>query len=109
MGARCTCGSKSRVAAAPEGQYTLLVVGLDNAGKTTLTHTINGGGFGRGCRRGTRCGAGDRYWLRPTLHPFGVLLCGGRANDGAWVPRHGFPLLLLCVWLWVGCLAVGLP
>ena len=45
MGCRCSGPSKrsSKVGATPSGQYTLLVVGLDNAGKTTLTHTINGG------------------------------------------------------------------
>ncbi len=54
MGCRCSSGKRTgKVAIASDGQYTLLVVGLDNAGKTTLTHTINGG-------------------MRPGLSPVGV-------------------------------------
>ena len=38
-----SCGSKNKVAPAGQGESTILVIGLDNAGKTTLVSTLKGG------------------------------------------------------------------
>jgi hypothetical protein len=44
------------------GQFTVLVIGLDNAGKTTLTFTIKGGACAREIRL-SALGVSCRYQL----------------------------------------------
>jgi GTPase SAR1 family protein len=53
MGCGCSTAAGAASLSSSGGALTFLIIGLDNSGKTTLAHTINGGAWREGRGRGT--------------------------------------------------------